>query len=213
MMKLLLSGFEPFGGHTINPTQSLLQAMEDYSFTDISLELHTILLPVHYDECVELLLAEVEKFQPDIIIACGLAAGRTAVNLERIAVNIKDIEASSYADNRNERPQDIPIRANGPDGLFSTLPIRVITDRLIENGIPAVISNTAGTFICNNVMYGMLDYIKQSSPGVLAGFVHFPASTEMALHKPSLPTLPINLMARALQLIIRTTVEQLQKGE
>ncbi|WP_335582704.1 pyroglutamyl-peptidase I [Paenibacillus bovis] len=211
MMKILVSGFEPFGGHTINPTEYLLEVIADHNWSDLTLELRTLLLPVHYDECVELLIQAVEEFQPDAVIACGLAEGRTAVSLERIAVNIKSVEPSaSYADNRNARPQDVPIHEGGPDGLFATLPIRRITERLVENGIPAEISNTAGTFICNNTMYGILDYVQQQRPGVLAGFVHFPASTEMALHKPSLPSLPISLMSRALQLIIRTTVEQLQ---
>ncbi|WP_411344239.1 pyroglutamyl-peptidase I [Paenibacillus sp. WLX1005] len=210
-MRILVSGFEPFGGHHINPTEYLLEAVEDHSFADIQVELRTLLLPVHYDECVELLIREAEDFQPDAIIMCGLAAGRTAVSLERIAVNVKHVEpGAEYADNLNARPQDVPIREDGPDGIFSTLPIREMTCRLLENGIPAAVSNTAGTFICNNTMYGVLDYLQQRHLGVRAGFVHFPASTQMALHKPTLPSLPMDLMTRALMLIIRTTAEKLQ---
>ncbi|MCL9661461.1 pyroglutamyl-peptidase I [Paenibacillus hunanensis] len=209
-MRILISGFEPFGGHAINPTEYMLEAIQNHSFADIGVELRTVLLPVHYDECVDLLVREAEAFQPNAIIMCGLAAGRTAVSLERIAVNVKSVELDAeYADNRNDRPKDMPIREGGADGLLSTLPIRKMTDRLLDNGIPAVVSNTAGTFICNNTMYGMLDYLQTNRLNVLAGFVHFPASTQMAVHKPSLPSLPMDLMTRALQLIIRTTAEQL----
>ncbi len=209
-MRILISGFEPFGGHAINPTEYLLEAVQNHSFADIGVEVRTLLLPVHYDECVDLLVREAEAFEPNAIIMCGLAAGRTAVSLERVAVNVKSVELDAeYADNRNDRPQDVPIREGGADGLFSTLPIRKMTERLLDNGIPAVVSNTAGTFICNNTMYGMLDYLQRNRLNVRAGFVHFPASTQMAVHKPTLPSLPMDLMTRALQLIIRTTAEQL----
>ncbi|HAF96760.1 pyroglutamyl-peptidase I [Paenibacillus lactis] len=208
MKKILISGFEPFGGSAINPTERLINDIKNESFADA--EIRTVLLPVHYDECAELLLKEVRTFEPDAVIACGVAGGRTAVTPERIAINTKDVPPESViADNRGARPQDEPIDPEGPDGLFATLPIRAMVNRMKEAGIPAAVSNTAGTYICNNTMYAVLNEIRKRQLPILAGFVHFPASTEMALEKPGLPTLSHDTMLRALKVIVRTTIDEL----
>ncbi|MFF3923947.1 pyroglutamyl-peptidase I [Paenibacillus lactis] len=209
MKKILISGFEPFGGSAINPTERLINDIKNESFADA--EIRTVLLPVHYDECAELLLKEVVRtFEPDAVIACGVAGGRTAVTPERIAINTKDVPPESViADNRGARPQDEPIDPEGPDGLFATLPIRAMVNRMKEAGIPAAVSNTAGTYICNNTMYAVLNEIRKRQLPILAGFVHFPASTEMALEKPGLPTLSQDTMLRALKVIVRTTIDEL----
>ncbi|GGN93878.1 pyroglutamyl-peptidase I [Saccharibacillus kuerlensis] len=205
-MKILISGFEPFGDSPINPTQELMEQIAAENFGDA--EIHTLLLPVHYDDCAEKLLAETERLRPDAVIACGLAAGRTAITPERIAINIKDTE--SYADNTGRSPKDEPIRADGPDGLFATLPIRRITEELRSAGIPSSISNTAGTYICNNTMYALLDTLREQRSDTLAGFVHFPASTKLAALKPSLPSLPQETLLDALRLIVKTTIEAVE---
>ncbi|MEC0179188.1 pyroglutamyl-peptidase I [Paenibacillus favisporus] len=205
-MKILVSGFEPFGGNAVNPTEQLVRDIREETFAEA--EIRTVLLPVHYDECAERLLEAVRDFQPDAVICCGLAAGRTAVTPERIAVNVKDVAPeAAYADNKGERPQDLPINPAGPDGLFSRLPIREAVNRLKAEGIPAAVSESAGTFICNNTMYAVLDYIREQKLPTLAGFVHFPASTEMALQKPGLPSLPQEMMLRALRVIIHATID------
>lgn len=210
-MKILISGFEPFGGSSINPTERLIQEIVNIPFENV--ELKTILLPVYFDECAELLLREMESFKPDAVIACGVAAGRTSITPERIAVNVKDIAPDSlYPDNRGGRPQDELIQPGSPDGLFSRLPIRKLVDQIREQGIPASISNTAGTFICNNTMYAVLDYIRIHNLPMLGGFVHFPASTEMAVDKPGLPTLTHDTMLKGLEVIIQTTIEELKYG-
>lgn len=208
MNKILISGFEPFGGSAINPTERLIHDIKSEIFANA--EIRTVLLPVHYDECAELLLKEVRSFEPDAVIACGVAGGRTAVTPERIAINTKDVPPESViADNRGSRPQDEPIDPDGPDGLFSTLPIRAMVNRMKEAGIPATVSNTAGTYICNNTMYAVLNEIRKRQLPILAGFIHFPASTEMALEKPGLPTLSHETMLRALTVIVRTTIDEL----
>ncbi len=209
-MKILISGFEPFGGGTINPTEKLVKAIANESFDHVQIK--AVLLPVNYDECAEILIKEMEEFQPDAVICCGLFEGRTAVTPERIAVNVKDTMVEGpYPDNKGVRPTDEPINPDGPDGLFSRLPIRKIVNRLAEEGIPAHITNTAGTFICNNTMYGVLDYIRQNNLSTIAGFIHFPASTEMALQNPLLPTLSYETMVQALRVIIQTTIDELKK--
>ncbi|KQY91134.1 peptidase C15 [Paenibacillus sp. Root52] len=204
MLKILISGFEPFGGDAVNPTSELMEALTQEKVEGA--ELKTVLLPVHFDECADLLITEMQAYKPDVVIACGLAKGRTAITPERIAVNVKDIPPSSYADNQGQRPVDEPIRADGPDGLFSTLPIRSMVNELTAAGIPAAVSNTAGTYICNNTMYRVLDWIRLEELPIRAGFVHFPASTEMAVLQPAVPSLPISMMLDGLQVMIRTVV-------
>ncbi|WP_037286831.1 pyroglutamyl-peptidase I [Saccharibacillus sacchari] len=202
-MKILISGFEPFGDSPINPTQELLERIAEETFEGI--EIHTLLLPVRYDDCADRLLAETERLQPDAVIACGLAAGRTAVTPERVAINIKDTE--SYADNGGRSPHDEPIREDGPDGLFATLPIRRMVEELRAADIPSSVSNTAGTYICNNTMYALLDALKEKQMNTLAGFVHFPASTRLSALKPALPSLPQETLLEGLRIMINVTAQ------
>ncbi|MCF7756311.1 pyroglutamyl-peptidase I [Paenibacillus xylanexedens] len=204
MVKILISGFEPFGGDAVNPTGALMDALANEVIEGA--ELKTVLLPVHFDECADLLIAEMEAYRPDVVIACGLAKGRPSITPERIAVNVKDIPPGSYADNQGQRPVDEPIVNGSPDGLFSTLPIRAMVNDMSAAGIPAAVSNTAGTYICNNTMYRVLDHVRVGQLPIRAGFVHFPASTEMAVLQPSVPSLPIPMMLDALQIMIRTVV-------
>ncbi|MUG67433.1 pyroglutamyl-peptidase I [Paenibacillus campinasensis] len=212
MKKLLISGFEPFGGSSINPTERLIRDIVNETIPGA--EIHTVLLPVHYDECAELLIREMERVQPDAVIATGVAGGRTAVTPERIAVNVKDIpQEASLTDNKGAKPQDEPIVPGGPDGLFSSLPVRAMVNQLKEQGIPASVSNTAGTYICNNTMYSLLYHIQSHALPVIGGFVHFPASTEMAVDKPSLPTLSHDTMLAALRVIIETTMAELESSQ
>ncbi|KLU53065.1 peptidase C15 [Paenibacillus sp. VT-400] len=204
MVKILISGFEPFGGDAVNPTGALMEALANEVIEGA--ELKTVLLPVNFDECADLLIAEMEAYRPDVVIACGLAKGRTSITPERIAVNVKDIPPGSYADNQGQRPVDEPIVDGSPDGLFATLPIRAMVKDMSAAGIPATVSNTAGTYICNNTMYRVLDHIRIGHLPIRAGFVHFPASTEMAVLQPSVPSLPIPMMLDALRIMIRTVV-------
>ena len=205
--KILLTGFEPFGGMGINPTEQLVTSLREHAVPGV--ELRTAVLPVRYDECLRVMLDEIDRVGPDAVIACGLAAGRTAVTPERIAVNVKHTGVDeAIADNAGRRPVDEPI-SDGPDGLFSTLPIREIERVLVASGIPAAVSNTAGTYICNNTMYGVLDHLRRLESHILAGFIHFPASTEMAASDPRLPSLPLEVMERALVIAIETVAEYL----
>jgi pyroglutamyl-peptidase len=208
-MKILVSGFMPFGGSAINPTEDLVKAIAGETFAGA--ELKTVLLPVNYDECVEEIIKEIKAFGPDVVISCGLFEGRTAVTPERIAINVKDVPADyPVPDNKGNKPSNVPINPDGPDGLFTLLPVSKMVNRMVEQGIPANISNTAGTFICNNTMYGVLDYIQKNNLSITAGFIHFPASTAMALDKPTLPTLSYEMMLQALRIGIHTTIDEMQ---
>lgn len=207
---ILVTGFEPFGGMPVNPTEQLVSALDEAAVPGVTL--HTAVLPVAYDECANVVRDLLDRHEPDAVIACGLAAGRAAVTPERIAVNVKDTASDqSIADNTGRRPSDEPIVPDGPDGLFSTLPVREIVVALQAAGIPAAISNTAGTYICNNTMYAVLDHLRRAGRNVPAGFLHFPASTEMAVGDPRLPSLPMATMERALQVAIDTVVTSLSR--
>ncbi|MEW8972000.1 MAG: pyroglutamyl-peptidase I [Mesobacillus sp.] len=202
-MKVLISGFEPFGKMKINPTEELL--LEAKKFEIENVEISTILLPVNYDECAEVLINKIGDIQPDVVISCGLAAGRAAITPERIGINVKDTGSGDpYPDNKGKIPTDEMIDEEGPDGLFATLPNRLIEKNLKEMNIPAAVSNSAGTFICNNTLYAVLNHIRKNNLHIKAGFIHFPASTKMSALNPSLPSLPQETMTQALKAIIKT---------
>lgn len=202
-MKVLISGFEPFGKMNINPTEELLKEAERFEMENV--EISTILLPVNYDQCAEELIKKMDDLQPDVVISCGLAAGRTAITPERIGINVKDTGSGDpYPDNKGKIPTDEMIDKDGPDGLFSTLPNRLIEKNLKELNIPAAVSNSAGTFICNNTLYAVLNHIRKNNLDIKAGFIHFPASTKMSALNPSLPSLPQETMTQALKVIVET---------
>ena len=207
-MKVLVSGFEPYGEMTINPTQTLAEKAKAFDLDGI--EVHAVLLPVDYDECVERLVEEIDRVSPDVVVSCGLWPGRTAITPERVGINTKDTMADDpIADNKGRMPVDEPINPDGPDAIFSMLPYRRITENLMAAGIPSFVSNTAGSYICNNTLYGVLDYIKRNDLPIVAGFVHFPASTEMTVEKPTQASLPMEMMVEGLKVILKTVAEEL----
>jgi len=208
-VRVLVTGFEPFGTMSTNPTQQLVTALAERGVPGV--ELHTLVLPVEYDVCLDVVRGETDRLRPDAVILSGLAAGRPCVTPERIGVNVKDTAraaADPTTDNAGRSPVDEPI-SDGPDGLFSTLPVRAIHEALLEAGIPSSISDSAGTYICNNTMYGLLDHLRRTGRVVPAGFIHFPASTEMAVADPRLPSLPLEMMERALVVAVQTVVRSL----
>lgn len=205
-MKVLISGFEPYGDMSVNPTQAIVEEATKFDLDGI--EVHTVLLPVNYDECVERLVEEVDRVSPGAIVSCGLWPGRTAITPERVGINAKDTMAEDpITDNKGRRPVDEPINPEGPDALFSMLPYRRIVENLMAAGIPSFVSNTAGSYICNNTLYGLVDHIRRNDLPIVGGFVHFPASTEMAVEKPAMPSLPMGMMVEALRIVLHTTIE------
>lgn len=207
---LLVTGFEPFGGMEANPTQEIVSSLERDVLPGV--EVRTLLLPVTYDECLRRAIAEIDRLQPAAVISCGLYAGRTAVTPERVALNVKDTMAEDpIPDNAGNSPVDESI-SDGPDGLFASLPVRAIADEISAAGIPSFVSNTAGTYICNNTMYGVLDHLRRTGQPTLAGFIHFPASTAMAVRNPTLPSLPIDMMRRALLIALEEVSRELERS-
>lgn len=182
MKKLLLTGFEPFLSFTVNPTMRIVEELNGQEIGGY--QVFGRVLTVDFASSGELLLKHMEEIKPDAVISLGLAGGRYKITPERIAINVKD----GAADNQGHTPIDESIRLEGEPGYFSTLPIRQMVDQLIKEGYPAAISNTAGTYLCNNVMYEALHYAKTNNHEMKAGFIHIPASHELAIQHGKIPS-------------------------
>jgi len=200
--KLLLTGFVPFQDHPVNPTEPIVKHLDGKRIG--GLQIFGRVLPVDFSESADVCLGHLEEIEPDIVLSLGLAAGRTKITPERVAINCKD----GGPDNRGVFVRDEPIVPDGPAAYFSTLPIRRMVDRLNEKGYPAQISNTAGTYLCNHIMYSVLHKIKSENRPVLGGFVHLPASHELAVRQPALPSWSQADLERAVVLMIEVLAEQ-----
>lgn len=191
----LVTGFEPFNGAALNPSQEIVRALGDKKFDGI--ELITETLPCVFSKASPLLIGLIEKWKPDVVIALGQAEGRTQVTPEKIAINLDD---ARIADNAGEQRKNLRIIENGPDGIFSTLPIDRIISAISGAEIPVGTSFTAGAFLCNNVFYSM-QYILQGS-STLSGFIHVPLMSEQAKDFPGLPTMDLEKMVEAISIAI-----------
>jgi pyroglutamyl-peptidase len=175
LIKMLLTGFEPFLGFQINPTEKIVSALSGQSIGNN--KIFGLLLPVDYSLSSKIILEKIKELNPDVVVSLGLAAGRNSITPERIAINCRD----GAADNNGVVLEDAPIIEDGPDGYFSSLPIRSMVHTLKEKGYPAEISNTAGTYLCNNVMYSVLHELSLAGKQIPAGFIHIPASHELVV--------------------------------
>ncbi|MDF2661902.1 MAG: pyrrolidone-carboxylate peptidase [Paenibacillus sp.] len=199
MKKILVTGFVPFLHYPINPTEQLAQRIDGERIGEY--EVISAVLPVEFASSAAALLRKYEEVSPDAVISLGLAAGRDRITPERIAINCSDGDA----DNSGVVCRDQTIAEDGPAAYFTTLPYRAMINRLLEHGIPAQISNSAGTYLCNNVMYQMLHRLHQENrqDQVRSGFIHIPASHELALlMKRSVPSFALETLHKALRLMI-----------
>jgi pyroglutamyl-peptidase len=178
MKKLLLTGFEPFLEFPINPTTEIANTLNGEVIGDYAIIGE--ILSVDFHQSGNQLLELIKKHQPDAIVSLGLAGGRNCITPERIAINCND----GPVDNKGHKPNGEKIFAEGPDAYFTKLPIYEMVEKLKETGLPAKISNTAGTYLCNNVMYHGLHYVEQHQLDIPAGFIHIPASHALAVAKP-----------------------------
>ncbi|PPA70588.1 pyroglutamyl-peptidase I [Jeotgalibacillus proteolyticus] len=196
MKKLLLTGFEPFLTFSSNPTMKIVEELGGKEINGYSIIGR--IMKVDFTKSGKQIIQFYEEVQPDAVISLGLAGGRTAVTPERIAINCNDGEA----DNSGNIPSGEKILEEGPDGLFSTLPIKQMTERLKKEGYPAGISNTAGTYLCNHVMYKMLFRLKEEGRTIPSGFIHIPASHELAIDSGKIPSWSQQDLTNAIRLCI-----------
>ncbi len=198
-MKILLTGFEGFDGETINPSWE--------SIKDIQIgnnKIFKIQLPVVFGESISKLKNSLDEIKPDIIFCIGQAGGESAIRVERIAINIDD---ARIPDNDGNQPIDSNIFQDGANAYFSNLPIKAIVNEIKKEKIPAYVSNSAGTFVCNHVMYGLMYYIKSEFPNSRGGFIHVPYIPEQISNKKNMSSMNIIDIQKAIEIAIITSIK------
>ena len=202
MKTVLVTAFEPFGGESLNPSWEAVHALDGKTLGGARIVARQ--LPVVFSDVLGVLYAAMDEVQPDLILSVGQAGGRSDITLERIGINVDD---ARIPDNAGQQPVDEPIVADGPAGYFSTLPIKAIVAALREAGIPASVSQTAGTFTCNRVMYGLLHRLHTQGNRVRGGFVHIPYLPEQSTRHPGAPSMARDNVMQALEIAIRVSLE------
>lgn len=195
---VLVTGFEPFGGLLLNPSAAVAQALHGQRLqaAGIDAQVVGVVLPCVFGQALQVLDEALAAHRPVLVLGLGQADGRTDVSVERVAINVDD---ARIPDNAGAQPVDRPVVAGGPAAHFSTLPIKAIVAALKADGLPASISQTAGTFVCNHVFYGLQHRLAGS--GVRSGFVHLPLLPQQAAALPGVshPSLPLALQVQAVQ--------------
>ncbi len=195
-MKALVTGFEPFGGEPINPA---LEALERLPPRLRSVAIATQVLPAVFGQALDVLEEAVRATAPDIVLCVGLAGGRAALSLERVAINIDD---ARIPDNKGRRPIDLPIAAGGPAAYFATLPIKAAVAALRDAGLPAIVSNSAGTFVCNHVFYGLMHLAATRRLDFRGGFLHVPFLPSQAARQDGAPSMAIDDIVRGIEIVL-----------
>lgn len=193
-MKIIVTGFDPFGGETINPSIECVKALPEIE----GVELIRLELPTVFKESAKRLNEVINDVKPDAVLSVGQAGGRAGITMERIAINVDD---ARIPDNISQQPIDEAIQLDGEAAYFTTLPIKRIVKAIREAGISAEVSNSAGTFVCNHIMYQALFAATKADKPFKAGFMHIPFIPEQTTDKPSLP---LEESTKALQIAIET---------
>lgn len=190
---LLVSGFEAFGQETINPASLLLEALPAVTG---GVRIEKVLLPVSFRSAFAHLREAMDRVNPDGVLCLGQAGGRAGLTFEKVGINLME---ASMADNDGAAPHEEPIVQGAPDGLFSTVPVTAMAQASREAGVPASVSYSAGTYVCNCLLYSLLQYAAQCRPQLLAGFVHVPWLPAQAVNKPAgTPSMSLQTMLQGL---------------
>ena len=204
-MKILVTGFDPFGGETVNPA---LESVKSLPSEIHGAEVHWVAIPTVFYQSAEVLEAEINRYHPDAVLCIGQAGGRASLTPERVAINQDD---ARIPDNQGNQPIDTPIRLDGQAAYFSTLPIKAMVQAIKEEGLPATVSNTAGTFVCNHLMYQALYLADKKFPHMRAGFMHIPYMTEQVINKPNTASMNLTDIVRGIEAAIGAIVDYKDK--
>jgi pyroglutamyl-peptidase len=196
MKTVLLTGFEPFGGDAVNPSMEIARCLNGTTIGKHSIV--GAVLPCVFGKAAKRLKRLLQEHRPALVVCLGLAAGRSAITPERVAINIDD---ARIPDNAGQQPVDKPIRRQGPVAYWTKLPIKAIVRALRAEGFPAEISQTAGTFVCNHVFYGLMHELARRQPSARGGFIHIPGTPDMP---GGLTGLPLEQTTAAIRLAIAT---------
>src|ERR1700719_2195319 len=196
-MKTLVAGFEPFAGDAVNPAREAVLRLPSRLG---GLAIHTRVLPTVFGRAIAALEDALVTARPDIVLAVGLAGGRAELSLERVAINVDD---ARIPDNDGQQPIDRPVVAGGPAAYFSGLPLKAAVAAMREAGLPAIVSNSAGTFVCNHVFYGLMHLAVTRHSGLRGGFLHVPYLPSQAARFSGVPSMALDQIVEGIEIILR----------
>ncbi len=199
-LKILVTGFTPFGGEKINPSYEAVKQLDGQI---LDARIVKAQIPTVFGKSIKNLEQLIKEERPDVVLCVGQAGGRFEISIERVAINVDD---ARIQDNEGNQPIDLPIYEDGRNAYFSNLPIKAIVKRIQESNIPASVSNTAGTFVCNHIMYGLLYLIDKKYPNIRGGFIHVPFVSEQVLEQRNLPSMSIQQIVRGLTCAIEAII-------
>lgn len=200
-MKILITGFDPFNGESVNPALEAVKLMKEEiaGAKIVKLEIPTV-----FCKSVEKVYEAMKAEQPDVVLSIGQAGGRFGVTPERVAINVDD---ARIQDNEGNQPVDTPIFADGKPAYFSNLPVKAMVEAIKQKGLPSSLSNSAGTFVCNHVMYGVLYHIHKEFPGMRGGFIHVPFITSQVVTKTNVASMALADITEALEAAVEAIVK------
>ena len=192
-MKILITGFEPFGGESVNPAYEAVKLLPDMAG---DIQIVKMEIPTVFGEAGQGVETGILQHQPEAVICVGQAGRRADIGVERVAINL--VEAS-IPDNAGNQPMDVKVQEDGDTAYFATIPVKAMVKNIKDHGIPASISYTAGTYVCNSVMYDLLYLIDRKYPSIRGGFIHVPYATEQGVGKPvGTATMELSTISKAL---------------
>jgi pyroglutamyl-peptidase len=194
---VLITGFTSLGGETINPSWQAIQKLDENIM--LKHRICALQLSCEFNTAMVQLRQAIESHNPAVVLCIGQAGGRSEISIERVAINVDD---APIKDNAGVQPIDRPIEENGPDAYFTNLPIKRMLNALHNSHIPAAISNTAGTYVCNHVMYGLMHYINDHCAKMKGGLIHIPYLPSQAVHHQSAPSMSEETVINALKVMI-----------
>ncbi len=200
-MKVLITGFEPFENETINPALEAVMALDNSNTNTVFVKTR---LPTVFKKVLHTLQATLEHEKPDITICVGQAKNSVGIRVERVAINLDD---ARIPDNEGQQPLDESIYPDAPNAYFTNLPAKAMVTEIQKQKIPAIVSYSAGTFVCNHVMYGLLHLIHTCYPTMKGGFIHVPYAPEQVIDKPNTPSMALSTITQGLQAAICAAVE------
>ncbi len=199
-MKILVTGFDPFGGESINPAIESVNRLPDSIGENRIIKLE---IPTVAKKSISKIEEAIIEHDPDIILSVGQAGGRSDITVERVGINIDDFRIK---DNEGNQFIDEPVFKDGESAYFSNLPIKAMVENIISKGIPASVSNTAGTFVCNHVLYGVRYLIEKKYTGKKSGFIHIPFLPEQVTEKKGMPSMSLETIVKALTAAIEAII-------
>ena len=200
-MKLLVTGFDAFGGETINPAQLVVEALPDQVEDHL---IHKLIIPTTRYESFKRIKEFIDHENPDVVLSIGQAGGNSDIAIERIGINCDDYR---MPDNGGNQPIDEKIVERGRDAYFATIPVRKIVENIRNEMIPARISNSAGTFVCNHVLYSIRQYIEENHLPIKSGFIHIPFIPNQVINKPNTASMDLETIHKAILIAIKTIIE------